>query len=759
MKMYDVIIVGAGPAGLSAALQAKHRGLSCLVLEAGAAIANTVREFTQGKWVMAEPDQVTLRARLPFEADAREALLASWDASSEALDIHYQRPLASITGSKGRFTVGTAGGEQYSARNVVLAYGTRQPRPLQAEGAAGVKVHYQVPAEGFKNKRLLVVGAGDSALEDALLLAKHNHVVLLNRGSGFPRAKLANRQAFGRALMQGQVHCLEQAGIQAVASTEAGIAATLTVDNATQKRVVDHILVRIGTLSPRPMLEKFQLDFASPRAQHPLLDEYNQSSVPGLYVIGALSGESLIKPGINQGYEVIEHLAGQPAALLQLGALSSQLKANRAEMTAETIQQRLGCDALFKKLTPRARLRLLEKASVRQMFAGQKIVAQGEHVNSLHWIVEGGARVGEPHAPVADLSAGAIAGEFSLLSHGPATQTVRAAKKSLVISFSRASLVAAWQESPAFLHALLNIYLRRLMTLRLAPKVPAKLLSVLLARAQVHTLAPEAVAFQHSDAALFLVTGSVKQIKGDKISLFGAGSFLGLTEALENAPAPKVKNLQAESLVLALDRGLLQALLAHDPTLPVRARQMDIATEKAKVKQAVVQFFRAENLGNTKNVLAIDKDSCVGCDNCETACAATHGGVSRVNRQGGSVFANVHLPASCRHCEQAHCMSDCPADALVRAPDGTVQITDRCIGCGNCVALCPYGAITLPEPKAAKPKWMNLFGARTDARTPKAAKCDGCAGRAEGPACVSACPTGAARRVTPTELIEVIALS
>ena len=120
-------------------------------------------------------------------------------------------------------------------------------------------------------------------------------------------------------------------------------------------------------------------------------------------------------------------------------------------------------------------------------------------------------------------------------------------------------------------------------------------------------------------------------------------------------------------------------------------------------------------------------------------------------------------------------MSDCPPNAIRRGPDGEVSINETCIGCGNCQRNCPYGVIRMDRAPPKKPRlvdWL-LFGRgpgpgepskkwadkhRTVETPKKAIKCDMCAGIAGGPACVRACPTGAALRVAPEDLLKVAKL-
>ena len=178
-----------------------------------------------------------------------------------------------------------------------------------------------------------------------------------------------------------------------------------------------------------------------------------------------------------------------------------------------------------------------------------------------------------------------------------------------------------------------------------------------------------------------------------------------------------------------------------------------------------------EGIGEATDVLLIDESICVGCNNCEKACAETHNGISRLDREAGPTFANVHVPTSCRHCEHPHCMTDCPPDAIKRNPEGEVYITNDCIGCGNCQRNCPYGVIQMAPEPPKKPglfSWL-LFGkgpgpgedysyrerAPKDARK-TAVKCDMCIDITGGASCVRACPTGAAIRVKPNEFMDFI---
>ena len=103
-----------------------------------------------------------------------------------------------------------------------------------------------------------------------------------------------------------------------------------------------------------------------------------------------------------------------------------------------------------------------------------------------------------------------------------------------------------------------------------------------------------------------------------------------------------------------------------------------------------MNFLMDEGLGEATDVLIIDESLCVGCDNCEKACAETHRRHVAPRPQGRRTHSHACTsPIACRHCEQPHCMKDCPPNAIRRAQSGEVYIDDTCIGCGNCQTQLP----------------------------------------------------------------------
>lgn len=186
---FEVAIVGAGPAGLSAAARAADLGLSHVLLEGSAAFAKTIQQYQKGKHVMAEPGVVPLRSDLKFSAGTREAVLAAWQQGigSMGINVRYGAEVATISGSRPSFSIELADGERVQAAAVVLAIGLQgNPRKLGVPGETPDFVQYTLDdPEAYRDETIVVVGAGDAAIENAVALARNNNVVIINRRDEF----------------------------------------------------------------------------------------------------------------------------------------------------------------------------------------------------------------------------------------------------------------------------------------------------------------------------------------------------------------------------------------------------------------------------------------------------------------------------------------------------------------------------------------------------------------------------------------------
>ena len=217
----DVLIVGAGPAGLSASLSAHQHQLRYVTLEQGE-IASTIRHFPRHKLVMAEPINIPLYGNLYLGDGSKEALLTIWEAiiKSTGLSIRTHERVESLQKQEGIFLVKSSQ-EQYRARMVVLAMGKQgAPRKLGVPGEESAKVLYRlIEAEGYSNSDLLVVGGGDSALEAAVALSRinDNRVTLSYRGDSFKRARDRNREKVEAQQAMGNLKVMLESEVALIA--------------------------------------------------------------------------------------------------------------------------------------------------------------------------------------------------------------------------------------------------------------------------------------------------------------------------------------------------------------------------------------------------------------------------------------------------------------------------------------------------------------------------------------------------------------
>ncbi|MGH8495958.1 MAG: NAD(P)/FAD-dependent oxidoreductase, partial [Gammaproteobacteria bacterium] len=203
METYPLIVIGAGPAGLSAAGRAaeydRKNGRDTpgyILLEGYELHAKTIQRYQLRKLVMAEPGFLDLRSDFGFDRGSREEVLGSWENSLSSLgvNVRYGAEVTGISGSKGNFQVKLANGETMGAGHIVLAIGVAgNPRKLgvTGENLPGVEYHLDDP-EAFTDETIIVIGAGDAAIENAVALAAQNDVIIVNRGPEFSRAKDGN---------------------------------------------------------------------------------------------------------------------------------------------------------------------------------------------------------------------------------------------------------------------------------------------------------------------------------------------------------------------------------------------------------------------------------------------------------------------------------------------------------------------------------------------------------------------------------------
>jgi thioredoxin reductase len=252
----DIIIIGAGPAGIAATLAAKEKSLRYMTIEQDS-LGGTVAHFPRGKIVMTAPVTLPIIGKMNFREVSKEALLEFWSDVIEksGIKINFSERVESIDPENEGFTVTTSKGK-YSTRCVLLAIGRRgTPRKLGVPGEESPKVVYRlIDPEQYRKHRVLVVGGGDSALEAAASIAEQpeTHVSISYRSESFSRAKQKNRSRIADLSADGKLDVLMPSNVKQIGKNFVDIehqGNIVTIDN-------DAVIICAGGVLPTPFLKK-----------------------------------------------------------------------------------------------------------------------------------------------------------------------------------------------------------------------------------------------------------------------------------------------------------------------------------------------------------------------------------------------------------------------------------------------------------------------------------------------------------------------
>ncbi len=803
---YRIAIIGSGPAGLSAAAHAAALGMTHVLIEKTDHLSDTIYKYQKGKHVMATPSNLVLRSDLDFDAGKREFILDTWDGqiASGKINVQLNSEVTAISGQAGNFVVEIKGGAPIHAEAVIMAIGTQgNPNKLRCPGADLPLIQYQLddPGEYF-DEHITVVGSGDAGIENALGLAadpKQNNVVsILNRGSDFARAKSANVKLLEEAEAAGRIFVRRETAPAEVLPGEL----VLETRDGQETIPCDRIIARTGSQPPRGFVEACGIDFTSEdRGAFPRLSPSFETTQQGIHVIGALAGYPLIKHCMNQGYDVVEFLNGnldlKPADEPILAEKFYALPGVRSvDQWLETFRSNV---VILQELSPLQMRELMLDSTVAGYDAGEVIFERNDPGSSMFGIAEGSVLVEVNPADAGitvPIEEGSIFGEVGLISGRRRGSTVRAAEPTVVMELSRTAALKLMATAPSAARAVNAISIERQLLQMFGSGLTKADVAQLVAAAElVDVRAGQIVVDEGAeDKEVYVIRrGSMiveKMIGGAPVflSYLPAGSYFGEMAMVDGSARTATVKAAIKSEVVRFPGDAFVALLERKPALRDKAmaemasrREVNSFIESRKdsfgsavdMYSETARFLIDNGIGEATDVLLIDEKLCVGCDNCEKACADSHDGLSRLDREAGRTYAHLHVPTSCRHCEHPHCMADCPPNAIKRGPDGEVFIDDTCIGCGNCQRNCPYGVIRMdakppkkpsllswlmfgagPGPGEASYSWRKKTAEKQGRESPKVAiKCDMCSGIDGGPACVRACPTGAAIRVTPEKFL------
>lgn len=783
-SIYDLVIVGAGPAGLAAALNAHRSGLKYLLLEKEDHIADTAHGYQKGKPVMAEPSQIPLRSELWLEPGPRELLLQRWQDAVDDRKIHLalNHPVDGITRDGDEFQI-LSKGQELRAMRVVLAIGSQgNPRRLGVSGEHLPHVFTRLtdPAD-YREQNIVVIGGGDSAIEVAVALAARNRVTMAVRTSEFVRAKEALERNALNLAKRGDLTIHFNAKVERIEADSI----TLHLPTSTISVASQAVIVKIGAQPPRHFLEKCAIQCAAGSIDgSPRLSAAYESEVPGLYVVGAAGGRAdLIKHAINQGHEVVEHICGREVQPVDEALLAEKLSFRQGPVS-ERIQALLADVPLFAGATETQMRELLLSSQFHRLAAGQIVFHQNDYSESLYAVLDGGLEVVSkadhgPEKSVAKMSRGEFFGEMSLISGRRRAATVQVVHDALLWEIGRKAMLKFLHTTPRARELVDRSFLIHAFQTYVFPNLDYAALSIMADRAAVLKFERgEAILREgdEGDSFFFLRSGMVKVVKSRKggemvLAYLAAGQYFGEMALLTGEPRiASVVAIDSVEVIRLLREDFLACIEAF-PDLKQRllqeAERRRLSNVELEVRPELLElgrFMIGEEVVVGDNVLLIDETRCIHCDQCERACESVHDdGQTRIKRTGIR-FANVLVANSCRHCENPLCMTDCPpGDAIVRDPRGEVYIRDNCIGCGHCATNCPYDNIFMAGAKEQISSWDWLKAAfRGDSAVAHGesksfpVKCDLCRELKGGPACVRSCPTGAVLRLTPTEYQQTV---
>lgn len=259
---FDVVVVGAGPAGIAAGLGAIQHKLRYRIVDQEDSLGGTVYQYPRNKVVMTSPVNLPLIGKVKMTEVSKEALLEFWHGviGKTGLSIHFRERMEAIHPDGEGFLVKTTAGE-YSTRAVLLAIGRRgTPRKLGVEGEGLPKVVYRlIDPEQYQGQKVLVVGGGDSALEAALAISEQagTQVALSYRGEVFGRVKPKNRTRLDEAQASGRIQVM-------LSSTVTQITPQSVILEYEAKPVElpnDAVIISAGGVLPIDLLKKVGIHF------------------------------------------------------------------------------------------------------------------------------------------------------------------------------------------------------------------------------------------------------------------------------------------------------------------------------------------------------------------------------------------------------------------------------------------------------------------------------------------------------------------
>lgn len=437
----------------------------------------------------------------------------------------------------------------------------------------------------------------------------------------------------------------------------------------------------------------------------------------------------------------------------------------------------------FEGLDDRLARKVADHALLLQFMPGQVICQQGDYEETFYILLSGEVEVTtrtqkEEIVLLATLAKGEFFGEMGPLSGQPRTATISAKTRTVVLQISKGPFLEMLRRSPEVKRKIDQKYIERslrthLRQVEIFSTLPDQVLDLLAEKVELFSFSKDQVIIREGEQGdcLYLVrSGFVKVSRGplemEKILTYlRSGSYFGemalIHDELRSANVVAMTDVEA----VRIDKADFQEILSSYPdvrksiedTISSREQKAEAISRRGRLAKAM-SFVVKKGLAQAREILVVDLENCVSCDNCAEACEAVRGH-ARIERRG-SRLGRYLVPTSCFHCENPECLL-CPVGGIVRDKDGEIHHTEFCTGCGGCARRCPYGNILVvdrDEMPSKKGLIDRVFPARVGDEKGKRKgklvfKCDMC-GDYRHMACVYNCPTGAMQVLKPEDLIK-----
>lgn len=315
MEHYTIAVIGAGPGGISASVEATLKGLSVILLEKGAEHNATLRKFYKdGKRVDRDykGDKVELVGAIDFSDTNKEGALAMFDSLLEkhAINVAYNNDVESIQRqANGSLLIRTSGNHSISADYAIITIGKMgQPNKPSYKIPPAILRQVNYNASSIQaGERLLIVGGGNSAVEYAIDLCASHDTTLNYRRTEFARINDTNKQELEKVIASGTLKTKLGVDIESLEEQGGKICAHFS-DGSSD--VFDRAIYAIGGSSPVDFLKKCNIKLDSNNL--PIVNEHLQTSVQGVFIagdIGFKSGAS-VAMAIAQAEKIVSHIAG-----------------------------------------------------------------------------------------------------------------------------------------------------------------------------------------------------------------------------------------------------------------------------------------------------------------------------------------------------------------------------------------------------------------------------------------------------------------